>query len=188
MPWCRRCNRRTWVKPDPVTSYSTGAIASAVITTSVTIRNISLIKKVPKQCSPYTVNYSLFTYVNESLFARNTYDTLIRIHNSTFFDPEVCHDENTTGLKTALQHHFIDLVTNTAVFQLAYEYLRTHGKRLISCWLNYVVPFSGVTSGDQATFVQTLYNLWFGTYSRCSPHLGSSGESHPVIIINFHRI
>uniref|UniRef100_A0A914UHX2 Endoribonuclease n=1 Tax=Plectus sambesii TaxID=2011161 RepID=A0A914UHX2_9BILA len=87
---------------------------------------------------------------------------LHQILDRNLFDPQVCDVESTNGLKTGLEQQFINLVTNTTVFQLAYQYLQAHG----------------AAGNDKPAFMQTLFYLWFGTYSRCNPKIGSSGWEH----------
>src|SRR5207249_2190996 len=64
-----------------------------------------------------------------------------------------------TGFKKAYLDDYLKTLTNTSVFQLAYNYLVA----------------KGVASSDFPTFYTQLFNLWYGTYSRCSSNQGSSG-------------
>jgi hypothetical protein len=69
----------------------------------------------------------LFTHVNENLFTRPTYQALIQILNRNLFAQDVCTAESTGEPKNTLEHAFITAVTNTPVFQLAYQYLQANG-------------------------------------------------------------
>jgi len=107
----------------------------------------------------------LFSFVNETLFEENPlYKALIGIYNTTgLFHPPVCTTEpSTTGDRLDTFNSFLYQVTNTTVFKKAYQYLYSKGK--------------GGDSWD--AFYPQLFDMWFGTYSRCSTTIGSSGWEH----------
>ncbi|KAK6031261.1 endoribonuclease XendoU [Ostertagia ostertagi] len=109
----------------------------------------------------------LFAYVNETLFQRPVYATLIDVFNRNLFTPEVCTAEQAmTGFRKAGLQQVFDTWTATEVFNLAFQYLQKKG-------------YSHAT--DMATLKTFLWNLWFGTYSRCSGALGSSGWEHVFV-------
>ncbi|KAK6031262.1 endoribonuclease XendoU, partial [Ostertagia ostertagi] len=109
----------------------------------------------------------LFAYVNETLFQRPVYATLIDVFNRNLFTPEVCTAEQAmTGFRKAGLQQVFDTWTATEVFNLAFQYLQKKG-------------YSHAT--DMATLKTFLWNLWFGTYSRCSGALGSSGWETCVV-------
>uniref|UniRef100_A0AC35TG61 Endoribonuclease n=1 Tax=Rhabditophanes sp. KR3021 TaxID=114890 RepID=A0AC35TG61_9BILA len=105
----------------------------------------------------------LFTHVNEDLFKRPVYSKLIDVWNANVFNPQVCTAEVAmSGNKKALLDAVTKVFVNTTVFGLAHDYLVKEG----------------VTSGTIDAFYPTLFQLWFGTYSRCHGALGSSGWEH----------
>ncbi|KAK5968711.1 G protein-coupled receptor [Trichostrongylus colubriformis] len=109
----------------------------------------------------------LFTYVNESLFQRPVYATLIDVFNKNLFTPEVCTAEQAmTGFRKATLQQVFDTWTATDVFNLAFQYLQKK-------------KYSHAT--DMATLKAFLWNLWFGTYSRCNGAIGSSGWEHVFV-------
>uniref|UniRef100_A0A914EHQ8 Endoribonuclease n=1 Tax=Acrobeloides nanus TaxID=290746 RepID=A0A914EHQ8_9BILA len=66
----------------------------------------------------------LIAYVNEQLFQRPVYSKLITIYNQSLFVPNVCTAEMAvTGFKKAYLDDYLKTLTNTSVFQLAYNYL-----------------------------------------------------------------
>jgi poly(U)-specific endoribonuclease len=106
----------------------------------------------------------LFKSVNEKLFDRPVYKDLITIYNDSLFVPQVCTAEAPmSGLRKAQLDKYLQLLSNTSVFQEAYKYLQTQGKG---------------GSDFQDFYKNTLFPLWFGTYSRCKGPLGSSGWEH----------
>uniref|UniRef100_A0A7E4VNA3 Endoribonuclease n=1 Tax=Panagrellus redivivus TaxID=6233 RepID=A0A7E4VNA3_PANRE len=108
-------------------------------------------------------NGPLFKYVNESLFTRPVYAKLIEIYNDTLFHPAVCTAEPAmNGLRKAQLDDYLKLLTSTDVFKLAHQYLVAQG----------------VADADEANFYSKVFNLWYGTYSRCKGALGSSGWEH----------
>jgi len=110
-----------------------------------------------------TTNTPLFTKVNEELFKRPVYAKLIDIYNDNLFHPQVCTPESSMdGDRKTQLDDYLRLLTNTTVFQTTYQYLVQQG----------------VASSDFETFYTKLFNLWYGTYSRCSGTLGSSGWEH----------
>jgi len=107
----------------------------------------------------------LFSFVNETLFEDNPlYRALIGIYNNTdLFHPPVCTTEpSTVGDRLDTFSNFLYQVTNTTVFKKAYQYLYSKGK--------------GGESWD--AFYPQLFDMWFGTYSRCETTIGSSGWEH----------
>uniref|UniRef100_A0AC34R560 Endoribonuclease n=1 Tax=Panagrolaimus sp. JU765 TaxID=591449 RepID=A0AC34R560_9BILA len=114
----------------------------------------------------------LFVKVNENLFQRPVYSKLIDIYNANLYHPAVCTAEpeitvctaepEITGDRKTQLDDYMKTLTNTTVFQLAYQYLVQQGS----------------ASSDFATFYDKLFNLWYGTYSRCKGPLGSSGWEH----------
>jgi poly(U)-specific endoribonuclease len=106
----------------------------------------------------------LFKSVNENLFNRPVYKQLITIYNDSLFIPQVCTAEAAmSGLRKAQLDAYLQLLSNTSVFQEAYKYLQTAGH-------------GGSSFAD--FYKNTLFPLWFGTYSRCKGPLGSSGWEH----------
>lgn len=111
-----------------------------------------------------TSTNQLFTYVNETLFERPVYSTLIDMFDKNLFTPDVCTAEPAmTGFRKATIQAVMDTWTATPVFNLAFEYLKNKG-------------YSHAT--DMDTLKAFLWNLWLGTYSRCGSTLGSSGWEH----------
>ncbi|KAK6061321.1 endoribonuclease XendoU [Cooperia oncophora] len=109
----------------------------------------------------------LFTYVNESLFQRPVYATLIDVYSNNLFTPQVCTAEPAmTGFRKAGLQQVFDTWTATDVFNLAFQYLQKKGYK---------------NASDIATLKTFLWNLWFGTYSRCSGAEGSSGWEHVFV-------
>uniref|UniRef100_A0A0N4Z7P0 Endoribonuclease n=1 Tax=Parastrongyloides trichosuri TaxID=131310 RepID=A0A0N4Z7P0_PARTI len=105
----------------------------------------------------------LFTKVNENLFNRPVYSKLIDVYNANVFTPEVCTAESEiSGTKKELLDAVTKEFVNTTVFKLAFDYLVKTGK----------------VSGTIDDWYPTLFQLWFGTYSRCHGALGSSGWEH----------
>ena len=106
----------------------------------------------------------LFKQVNEKLFERPVYKELITIYNDSLFHPEVCTAEAAmSGLRKAQLDNYLRILTNTSVFQTAYAYLQK----------------TGHADADFENFYKnTLFPLWYGTYSRCKGPLGSSGWEH----------
>ncbi|KAE9548870.1 hypothetical protein FO519_007921 [Halicephalobus sp. NKZ332] len=110
-----------------------------------------------------TTNTPLFTKVNEDLFKRPVYAKLIDIYNKNLFHPQVCTAESAMdGDRKTQLDDYLRLLTNTSVFQASYSYLVD----------------LGVASSDFETFYTKVFNLWYGTYSRCSGNKGSSGWEH----------
>jgi len=97
------------------------------------------------------------------ILQRPLYAALLNIYNNeTIFHPPVCIAENATeGDRRVPLDNFLYAVTNTSVFSLAFDYL-----------LNQSV------ATDWDSFYPELFDLWFGTYSRCDTTLGSSGWEH----------
>ncbi|VDM39756.1 unnamed protein product [Toxocara canis] len=120
----------------------------------------------------------LFTFVNESLFERPVYKTLIDVYTNGGFIPDqtetldgeyvqVCNAEPplvSGDAREKLLRKFFDTYTNTTVFQLAFNYLKE---------TNYIV--------DWASLKRKLWTYWFGTYTRCKGPAGSSGFEHVFI-------
>uniref|UniRef100_A0A915CNM9 Endoribonuclease n=1 Tax=Ditylenchus dipsaci TaxID=166011 RepID=A0A915CNM9_9BILA len=105
----------------------------------------------------------LFNNVSEAFLERPVYKALLSIYNHSLFHPPVCtEEESMDDVRRAALDTFLTTVTNTTVFKLAYEYLKGKNK----------------TGDDYASFHATLFNLWFGTYSRCDGAKGSSGWEH----------
>lgn len=108
----------------------------------------------------------LFTYVNETLFERPIYKTLINIYKHHLFNPAVCTPESPMeGERQQLLREFFDLLVGSKCFNLAYNYLKARGR----------------APQDYDKFVEQTFNLWFGTYSRCRGALGSSGFEHVFV-------
>ncbi|KAK6018681.1 endoribonuclease XendoU [Ostertagia ostertagi] len=106
----------------------------------------------------------LFVYVNETLFKRPVYSTLIEVYERNLFDPQVCHaDSEMNGFRKAQLRLMFDTWTDTEVFKLAFDYLQNK-------------DFKYATS--MQTLKEYLWTLWFGTYSRCKGPYGSSGWEH----------
>ncbi|CEF69940.1 Poly(U)-specific endoribonuclease [Strongyloides ratti] len=105
----------------------------------------------------------LFTYVNEDLFKRPVYKSLIDIYNNLIFRPPVCKEDlEIEGKKKKLIDNFLNVYTNTTIFKMAYKYLVDTYK----------------ISNEWNNFYNRLHVFWFGTYSRCHGALGSSGWEH----------
>ncbi|KAK5986146.1 Endoribonuclease XendoU, partial [Trichostrongylus colubriformis] len=95
----------------------------------------------------------LITYVNETLFQRPVYATLIEVYKKRLFEPEVCKSEQEIdGFRKAQLEDVFNTWTDTEVFKVAFDYLRNIG-------------YEHAT--DMKTLKDFLFNLWFGTYSRC---------------------
>uniref|UniRef100_A0A0K0F3R8 Endoribonuclease n=1 Tax=Strongyloides venezuelensis TaxID=75913 RepID=A0A0K0F3R8_STRVS len=108
-------------------------------------------------------NSNLFTSVNENIFSRPVYAKLIAVYNAKVFNPQVCDKETAiSGNKKALLDAVTKEFVNTTVFKLAFKYLTDKGK----------------VTGTIDDFYPTLFQLWFGTYTRCHGTLGSSGWEH----------
>ncbi|PIO72917.1 endoribonuclease XendoU, partial [Teladorsagia circumcincta] len=106
----------------------------------------------------------LFVYVNETLFKRPVYSTLIEVYERNLFDPQVCHaDSEMNGFRKAQLQLMFDTWTSTEVFKLAFDYLQNK-------------DFKYAT--NMKTLKGYLWTLWFGTYSRCKGPYGSSGWEH----------
>ncbi|KHJ84480.1 endoribonuclease XendoU [Oesophagostomum dentatum] len=106
----------------------------------------------------------LIVYVNETLFERPVYKTLLDLVQKNVFFNDVCETEKAmNGLRKVQIQLMFDTWTNTKVFKLAYEFLHSKGEK-------------HATSFEE--FKTFLFNFWFGTYSRCSGPLGSSGFEH----------
>lgn len=106
----------------------------------------------------------LFKQVNEELFKRPMYAELIAIYNDSLFVPNVCTAEAAmSGLRKSQLDNYLKILTNTSVFQAAFEYLQNTGH-------------AGSDFND--FYTKTLFPLWYGTYSRCKGPLGSSGWEH----------
>ncbi|KAI1697586.1 endoribonuclease xendoU domain-containing protein [Ditylenchus destructor] len=105
----------------------------------------------------------LFVKVDEAFLEKPIYAALINVYNATLFHPPVCIAEDAmAGARQAALENFLNVITNTSTFQLAYDFLKARNK----------------TGPDYDTFHKDLFNLWFGTYSRCNETLGSSGWEH----------
>ncbi|KAI6210803.1 Endoribonuclease [Aphelenchoides besseyi] len=108
----------------------------------------------------------LFSFVNESLFDRPIYQTLLQIYNKNLFTASVCTAEKAmSGQRREILKSFFDLLTNSKCFNLAYNYLKKNG----------------YAPQDYDKFLDQLFVLWYGTYSRCSGPLGSSGFEHVYV-------
>ncbi|VDM64482.1 unnamed protein product [Angiostrongylus costaricensis] len=80
---------------------------------------------------------------------------------------KVCSDEpEMTGFRKAQLQQVFNTWTNTSVFNLAFNYLQQKG-------------YEHAHNID--ALKEFLWNLWFGTYSRCDGPLGSSGWEHVFI-------
>lgn len=103
------------------------------------------------------------TWVNESFLEKPIYNALVNIYNASLFHPPVCKAEDSmTDVRRAALENFLNVVTNTTTFQTAYNFLKARNK----------------TGSSYDEFYNTLFTLWFGTYSRCGSTLGSSGWEH----------
>ncbi|WKY15602.1 hypothetical protein Q1695_000799 [Nippostrongylus brasiliensis] len=109
----------------------------------------------------------LFTYVNEELFKRPVYATMINVFNHSLFTPDVCKAEPPmNGFRKAAIEQMLNTWADTEVFKLFFQYLKDQGNPHATN-LNALKTY--------------LFNLWFGTYSRCHGPLGSSGWEHVFI-------
>ncbi|KAI6191107.1 Endoribonuclease [Aphelenchoides bicaudatus] len=105
----------------------------------------------------------LFSFVNETLFERPIYQTQLKIYDKKLFVPAVCGDEKAmTGEKKSILQDFFDQLTSSKCFGLAYDYLKKNG----------------YAKQDHDKFLAEVWNLWYGTYTRCSGPKGSSGFEH----------
>ncbi|KAI1698048.1 endoribonuclease xendoU domain-containing protein [Ditylenchus destructor] len=105
----------------------------------------------------------LFVKVDETFLEKPIYAALINVYNASLFHPPVCITEDAmAGARQAALENFVNVITNTSTFQLAYDFLKARKK----------------TGPDYDTFRKNLFDLWFGTYSRCNVTLGSSGWEH----------
>ncbi|KAI1718141.1 endoribonuclease xendoU domain-containing protein [Ditylenchus destructor] len=102
-------------------------------------------------------------WVNESFFEKPMYAALIDIYNASLFHQPVCTAEGSmSDTRRAALENFLNVVTNTSTFQTAYDFLKSKNK----------------TGSSYDEFYKKLFDLWFGTYSRCGGALGSSGWEH----------
>ncbi|WKY15600.1 hypothetical protein Q1695_000798 [Nippostrongylus brasiliensis] len=109
----------------------------------------------------------LFARVNEDLYKRPVYSTLISVFNNSLFTPDVCTAEPAmSGFRKATIQQMLDTWAATDVFNLFYQYLNSHGN---------------AHATNVTTLKAYLWNLWFGTYSRCGSTLGSSGWEHVFV-------
>ncbi|VDK78319.1 unnamed protein product, partial [Cylicostephanus goldi] len=117
--------------------------------------------------------FSLFYDVNEEIFKQPVYDVLIKLVENGVFYNDVCEQEKSMdGTRKAQVQKLLDTWTDTEVFRLAYEYL--HAKSTFS-------NLSDEPHSDSfEELKEFLFNFWFGTYSRCSGPMGSSGKIHTV--------
>lgn len=82
-----------------------------------------------------------------------------------------------SGFRKAILDKFMKTITNTTVFQAAYKYLVEQGAHRTLYTLSYMVARLGKADADFDTFYPKLFELWYGTYSRCHHGaLGSSGK------------
>ncbi|KAK6061324.1 hypothetical protein COOONC_01017 [Cooperia oncophora] len=70
------------------------------------------------------------------------------------------------GFRKAQVQLMFDTWTDTKVFQLVFEYLQRNGNKYAT---------------NMKTLKEYLWNLWFGTYSRCRGPMGSSGWEHVFV-------
>ncbi|CAD5227758.1 unnamed protein product [Bursaphelenchus okinawaensis] len=106
----------------------------------------------------------LFNYVNETIFNAPVYQALFNVWNHKIFEPAVCKEElPVEGQKKAVLQRFFQTMTNHTIFKVALEYLQEKG-------------VYSPAKHDQ--FMDHLFSLWFGVYSRCHAPLGSSGFEH----------
>jgi len=106
----------------------------------------------------------LFSYVNESIFNRPTYQVFFALRNE--FNPDIRVAEVNTTQKTENIANFMQTIMQTDVFNAMWQFL-----------LSYNV--TGISS-DYNTMKAYMQNLWFGEYPRSSsyPVLSSSGWEH----------
>jgi poly(U)-specific endoribonuclease len=85
------------------------------------------------------------------------------MYHKNLFTPSVCSEEmpmqndKLTTLKA-----FFDMLTGTKCFTISYDYLKKNG---------YVKQ-------DYDDFLNDVFVLWYGTYTRCQGPKGSSGFEH----------
>ncbi|CAD5235214.1 unnamed protein product [Bursaphelenchus xylophilus] len=109
----------------------------------------------------------LFTFVNESIFERPVYQALLNVWNHKIFEPAVCKEEvPVEGQKKAVLQRFFQTMTNHTIFKVALEYLQQKGV---------------YSPAKHEKFMDNLFTLWFGVYSRCHAPLGSSGFEHVFV-------
>ncbi|EYB93068.1 hypothetical protein Y032_0186g1062 [Ancylostoma ceylanicum] len=109
----------------------------------------------------------LFVYVNETLYQRPVYANFITVVQKNLFTPDVCKAEaSMSGFRKSQIQLMLDTWTSTQVFNLAFQFLKDNGNKHAT---------------DLDTFKTFLFNLWFGTYSRCNGPDGSSGFEHVFI-------
>ncbi|KAL6725025.1 hypothetical protein Aduo_019851 [Ancylostoma duodenale] len=106
----------------------------------------------------------LFVYVNETLYQRPVYANFIAVVQKNLFTPDVCKTEaSMSGFRKSQIQLLFDTWTSTQVFNLAFQFLKDNGNK---------------HAADLSTFKAFLFDLWFGTYSRCNGPNGSSGFQH----------
>ncbi|PAV77150.1 hypothetical protein WR25_17362 isoform B [Diploscapter pachys] len=106
----------------------------------------------------------MFTHVNEDLYKKPVYADLITTYNQNLFTPQVCTAESPmSGFKKSYLQTVFNTFTSSPAFDLAFKYLQNK-------------KYPNTSSLD--AFKPFLWNLWFGTYSRCSGTMGSSGWEH----------
>jgi len=106
---------------------------------------------------------NLFNYVNETLFERPVYKAQLNMYKKNLFNPSVCTDEKAmSGDKLDTLKAFFDILTASKPFGVAYDYLKKNG----------------YAQQDYDKFMQEVFVLWYGTYTRCKGPKGSSGFEH----------
>ncbi|XP_032830908.1 poly(U)-specific endoribonuclease-A-like [Petromyzon marinus] len=105
----------------------------------------------------------LFIFVDEAaLQSRDTYKTFIALLDN--YEEQTGTTETVTAEEVRENHRFLDAVMQTAVMQIAHEFLAS----------------KGLASKDPGKFKQHLYRIWFELYSRggCAD---SSGFEHVFV-------
>ncbi|CAJ0610026.1 unnamed protein product [Cylicocyclus nassatus] len=113
-------------------------------------------------------NNNLIVYVNETLYKKPVYANLLSVVQNNLFTHDVCTAEpGMSGFRKTQLQQLMDTWTSTQVFNLAFQFLQENGN---------------AHAKDLTSFKTFLFNLWYGTYSRCSHGaIGSSGFEHVFI-------
>ncbi|KIH54563.1 hypothetical protein ANCDUO_15291, partial [Ancylostoma duodenale] len=98
--------------------------------------------------------FSLFVYVNETLYQRPVYANFITVVQKNLFTPDVCKAEaSMSGFRKSQIQLMVDTWTSTQVFNLAFQFLKDNGFEHV-----FIGEWKSGTVDGQHSWV-TYYNL-----------------------------